>query len=90
MDKIIALIKLLIAIGPGVIALVVEMEKLFPESGQGAVKLAIVKAYVQKAFDFVGGALPTFESVWPKIAEGIALIVSLLNGAGIFTTNKEA
>jgi hypothetical protein len=89
MAQIFALIKLLIAIGPGIIAMIVELEKLFPESGQGSVKLALIKAYVQKAFDFAGTALPSFEGIWPKIAEIISVAVSIFNSSGLFAAKEE-
>lgn len=60
-----------------VIELVKVVEKLIPEGGQGAAKLALVRSMLEQA---VG----TIEDIWPSIEKAIALFVKLSNIAGTF------
>ncbi len=89
MTAILTVIKLLLSIAPDIIALIKKLEELWPSAGYGKDKLAIIKEYIQKAWDLAEGVLPEFEKVWPKIEAIISGIIAILNGAGLFTTTKE-
>ncbi len=60
-----------------VIELVKLVEKLFPESGQGTAKLALVRQLAEQAIGDLTDMWPTLESV-------IAAFVKLANLAGTF------
>ena len=84
MANALALIKLLLALGPDIIAFIQKLEGIFPESGKGAEKLALLKEYLAAIWDTAGSAIPVFETVWPKIASVVGAIVGLFNKTGIF------
>lgn len=84
MAAFLTVIKLLLSIAPDIIALLKKLEELWPSAGYGKDKLAIVKEYIQKAWDLGEGVLPDFEKVWPKVEAIISGIVAILNSAGLF------
>lgn len=59
------------------IEIVKMVEKLIPEGGQGAAKLALVRQLMEQA---VG----TVEAIWPQLEQIIAAFVKLANLAGTF------
>lgn len=59
------------------IEIVKMVEKLVPEGGQGAAKLALVRQIMEQA---VG----TVEAIWPQLEQIIAAFVKLANLAGTF------
>lgn len=79
----IAIAKLLLTIGPAIIKFMLELEKMFPEGGQGALKLAALRAYVEGLWGALGGALPKFEEVWPLIEKIVAFVKNALKN-GLF------
>jgi len=60
-----------------VIELVKLVEKLIPESGQGASKLALVRQMAEQAIGDVS-------AVWPQMEQVIGVFVKLANLAGTF------
>jgi hypothetical protein len=84
MANAITMIKLLISLGPDIIKFIKAMEELMPEGGKGAEKLAIVRSFLEGAWQGFGTALPAFEEFWPKLNIIITMLVSTFNAAGIF------
>ena len=60
-----------------IIEIVKVVEKLIPESGQGANKLTMVRQLAEQAIGDIG-------SMWPQIETLIAAFVKLSNIAGSF------
>lgn len=84
MANALALIKLLLSLGPDLIAFIQKLEGIFPESGKGAEKLELLKEYLSAIWDTAGSAIPVFETVWPEIARIVGAIVGLFNKIGFF------
>lgn len=80
MANIIAIAKLILALGPAIINFMMELEKLFPENGKGQEKLAMLKAYVEGLWGTLGTAIPGFEEVWPKLEKIISFVKSVGKG----------
>lgn len=59
-------------------------EQAIPASGQGASKLALVKATIAAAVDKIEGLSVTFEEIWPRLAGIVAAWVTLFNSVGAF------
>lgn len=62
---------------PSIIDIIRKVEELYPESGAGKDKLALVKSMLQSAYDGVSDA-------WPQIEKVIAVVVDFANRFGIF------
>lgn len=60
-----------------VFELVKLAEELYPESGKGAEKLTLVRAFLERT-------IPNLETIWPKIQRAIEIFVSLANASGFF------
>ena len=60
-----------------VIELVKVVEKLMPEGGQGAAKLALVRSIVEQAVGDVS-------AVWPQIEQVVGVFVKVANATGMF------
>lgn len=60
-----------------IIEIVKIVEKLLPESGQGAQKLTLVRQLSEQAVGDIG-------AMWPQIEGLIAAFVKLANAAGSF------
>lgn len=75
------IIKLMLSIGPAIIKFMMELEKLFPENGQGAQKLAALRAYVEGLWATLGDVVPKFEEIWPTIEKIVAFVKSALKGS---------
>ena len=84
MNKVILVIKIVGALWGSIIALIKQAEELMPEQGQGAQKLAIVRAALEAAFGTFKELEVKFEDVWPTIAALIGSIVSVYNSRGAF------
>lgn len=81
MANAILIIKLLLSIGPAIVKFMVELEKLFPEDGQGAQKLAALRAYIEGFWSTLGVAVPKFEEIWPTIEKIVAFVKNALKGS---------
>lgn len=62
---------------PAVVRAVKEIEALFPESGQGAMKLALIREALTDVADHS-------ETLWPLIEKLISAVVRIFNELGIF------
>jgi hypothetical protein len=78
-----AILKLIIQLLPVIHLAVDQIDDMFPASGHGAQKLALVKTILEKAIAIsdVGEAFGknpswTFDSIWPMLSGIIANIVS--------------
>lgn len=73
MDK----IRLIISLLPNLILLIKTVESAFPEKGQGATKLALVRELLTS----IDSSIP---AIWPLVESAIATIVKALNVSGYF------
>lgn len=87
MLKYLEIISFILAISPKIMEIVTAVEKMFPEGGQGAAKLELVKNMLQSVFDGLGSFKVTFEEMWPTIQKMVAAIVSFANTVGLFKKN---
>lgn len=62
---------------PALIALIREIEKVIPQSGQGAAKLTAIRQIIEAAY---GG----LSEIWPVIEKVVAVLVGLFNSTGVF------
>lgn len=83
MTSALVIIKLFMSIGPAVIKFMLELEKVFPEGGQGALKLAALRAYVEGLWSTLGNTVPKFEEIWPTLEKIVSFVKSALKG-GLF------
>lgn len=70
-------VKTIVALMPSIIEAVTTVEKMFPEGGKGAAKLAMVKGILAAANDHAG-KIADFEAFWPVISKTIAGVVAFL------------
>lgn len=84
MANAIALIKLLISLGPDIMKFMRSIEDMLPEAGQGAAKLSLIRGYMEAVWQGFGTVLPTFEEFWPKMQSVINAVVVIFNSIGIF------
>lgn len=73
MDK----IKLIISLLPNLILLIKTVEAAFPEKGQGATKLVLVRELLTS----IDSSIP---AIWPLVEGAIATVVKALNVSGYF------
>ncbi|MDQ5880153.1 MAG: hypothetical protein QG638_2890 [Pseudomonadota bacterium] len=90
MNKVILVIKIVAALWASVIALIKQAEEMLPEQGQGAQKLAIVRAALEAAFQTFKDLEVRFEEVWPTLAAMIASVVAVFNSRGVFKKGPDA
>lgn len=90
MNKVILVIKIVAALWASVIALIKQAEEMLPEQGQGAQKLAIVRAALEAAFGTFKDLEVKFEEVWPTLAAMIASVVAVFNSRGVFKKGPDA
>ena len=79
-----ALIKVVLALLPVIIDAVKSIEAAFPASGQGSLKLGLVRSVLQQAYDAGTGATVKFDELWPVLQNTVASVVGFMNSAGIF------
>lgn len=84
MSKFFAVLKLVLLLLPLVKEMVVTIEAQFPEGGQGAKKLEMVRGILEKTFDVVNELDVAFEQVWPIVSTVISSVVALKNATGEF------
>ena len=64
------------------IPLIKEIEKLFPQGGAGAEKLALAQDILMTSADISGEMKDMVVNNWPKIAVWIGRLVTLFNKVG--------
>lgn len=82
---IIQIIQITAAIFANLPDVLLAIEKLFPEKGKGAEKLALAREMLQTAFVTLGGVRDAFEAVWPVINKAINARVAANNAEGVFS-----
>lgn len=60
------------------------VEAAIPQAGAGQTKLAMVQAWMAKAFEALNMTNTTFTSVWPILQETAATLVAWYNATGVF------
>jgi hypothetical protein len=84
MQEFLSLISLINQMMPLILEAVETVEKMFPQGGQGTLKLELVKGYIQEAANATNAAiaqLPAFVNVLTPVISGI---VALANSTGLF------
>jgi len=76
--------RLIISLMPMLIAAIKSAEEIFPESGNGATKLALVRGMIESAYATASDTESTFDEIWPAIKRAVDSIVAALNGAKVF------
>lgn len=79
-----SLIRLVLSLLPVLIDAIKAIEAAFPASGQGSLKLELVRGVVEQAYNAGTGALSKFEDVWPVLQKVIASLVTFMNTTDIF------
>lgn len=77
MAQFLLIISIINQLFPLIIQTVQAVESAFPQSGQGAAKLEIVRNVLQSAFGTLQLAETNFEAVWPAINAVITGVVKL-------------
>lgn len=78
------LIRLVLTLLPVIIDAVKAIEAAYPASGQGALKLDLVRGVLEGAYNAGSGAVAKFDDLWPALQSTIASIVSFMNASGMF------
>lgn len=76
MSQFLAIAKIILSLFPLVIQAVQALEAAFPQSGQGAVKLGLVKTTLESAYSIASDAEVEFEKIWPVLEKAIAGLVT--------------
>lgn len=82
--KYLEILKLLLSLGPSLIAFVRALEEALPAGGQGAAKLAAVRGFAESAFASAQDVTGSFEQAWPALQSAVDVLVSFFNTAGVF------
>jgi hypothetical protein len=78
------ILKIVLSLLPSIIQVMKELEGLFPETGQGKVKLGLIKTTLETVYTNSVGAVGSFEQVWPVLETLITKFVALFNSTGLF------
>lgn len=78
MVQFLAIIHLVAQLFPVIISTIKAVEDAFPQGGQGAAKLEMVRNILQSAFGAFQQTETSFESAWPAINAVITGAVKLL------------
>lgn len=81
----ISILKTLIALLPLLIDVVRAVEAAIPASGQGSVKLALVKDILSAGYKAASDITVQFEALWPMLSAVIDAVVAGFNKAGSFS-----
>jgi hypothetical protein len=82
--KFLAAARLIISLMPMLIAAIKSAEEIFPESGNGATKLALVRGMIESAYATAGDTESTFDEAWPAIKRAVDSIVAIFNNSKMF------
>ena len=74
------LAKTLLSLLPAIITAIKAIEEALPATGQGAVKLALIREIIES----VSGELT---EIWPYVEKVISLVVAWFNKTGVFKTS---
>lgn len=88
-----AVLAMISAVGqllPILIQAMQAIESAIPESGAGGTKLALVKAWMEKAFEGMNLAATTFGAVWPILETTAETLVAWYNSTGVFKKGPSA
>lgn len=80
----IEILKLVITLLPILVDAIKAVEQLFPETGNGKLKLDLVKAMLENTIHLNA----EFSQVWPVMEKMVSSIVNAFNSNGIFSTKR--
>jgi hypothetical protein len=86
MSEALAILGFIVEALPTIEKLIVGVEGLFPQGGQGAAKLAAVAGAVQEAAVVAGNVNTTAQQIVPMVTPIINSIVAIKNSTGAFAT----
>lgn len=84
MDK----VRLILSLLPQIVALVREIEAMFPNPGSGATKLQAFFDLFRAVYDAIEDAKPAFDSLRPALERVVAAVVAVFNRTGVFKTSR--
>jgi len=73
---------MLLQIIPAVISIITSLEAAIPMSGQGKIKLELVKSFLNVASD-------TMNEIWPAVEKIVSIFVTTANNIGLFKAKVE-
>jgi hypothetical protein len=82
--RFLSIARLIVSLMPILITAIKSAEEALPESGKGALKLAMVRGVLESAYSAATDTEATFDEVWPSIKRAVDAIVAAFNAAKIF------
>jgi len=73
---------LLLQIIPAVISIITSLEAAIPMSGQGKIKLELLKSFLNVSSD-------ALNEIWPSIEKIVSIFVTTANNIGLFKAKVE-
>lgn len=84
MQKLVMILTLVNQLFPLLIQTVKMVEQAFPQGGQGAAKLEMVRKALEDAFQTVTDVQVSFDQMWPTLKGMIDMAVKIYNLTGEF------
>jgi len=78
------ILKAVLELLPAILKAIGALEEALPESGKGKVKLDIIKATVESAYEKGVNVLASFDAIWPTIESIVGKVVGIYNAIGAF------
>jgi len=88
MTQLIAIITLINQLFPLILQTIKTVEAAFPQTGQGAAKMAIVQGVIQNAMNASNELQVTVTQIAPVVTPIVNGVVAMLNSTGQFTSSK--
>lgn len=73
-----------IELGSLIIGFIKSLEELFPDEGQGQLKLALLRQWIEKVFGAFTSVFGSLDNIWPEIEQFVAATVATFNKLGFF------
>lgn len=77
-------IRLILSLLPLVLEVIRAVEAAFPQGGNGAVKLALVREAIEGGYNLANDTVVAFDTVWPAINRIVDASVVAYNASGAF------
>lgn len=90
MTKFLQIILIINQLFPAIVGFIRQIEDAFPEQGQGAAKLEMLRKLLESAFQAIGDVSVTWAEIWPKLQVLINSIVGMFNAVGRFKNTPPA
>lgn len=77
-------IRLILSLLPLVLEVIRAVEAAFPQGGNGAAKLALVREAIEGGYNLANDTVVAFDTVWPAINRIVDASVAAYNASGVF------